>query len=84
VSKCSDRDKWSSLRLIEDKGALICVCVCVCVCGPGNPYIIGTKCTHKDRNMAISEILEGRFLGHHEEKSIFIILVFRINAERCV
>ncbi len=28
-----------------------CVCVCVCVCGSGKPYVMGTKCPHKDGNI---------------------------------
>jgi len=27
------------------------VCVCVCVCGSGKPYVMGTKCPHKDCNI---------------------------------
>ncbi len=37
----------------------VCVCVrerereivCVCVCGSGKPYVMGTKCPHKDGNI---------------------------------
>ncbi len=28
-----------------------CVCECVCVGGSGKPYVMGTKCPHKDGNI---------------------------------
>ncbi len=51
----------------------VCVCVCVCcvlcVCGSGKPYVMGTKCPHKDGNIQ-NPCPVGTFFGPHEETSL--------------
>ncbi len=56
----------------------MCMCVCVCVCGgggggggPGIPYVIGTKCPHKNSIViSVNFDLVGTFYGPHEETSL--------------
>ncbi len=47
----------------------VCVCgVCVCVCS-GKPYVMGTKCPHKDGNIQ-NPCPCGDIFGPHEETSL--------------
>ncbi len=55
---------------------VVCVCVCVCVwclwCGVGQvkPYVMGTKCPHKDWQYPQILVRVGTFFGPHEETSL--------------
>ncbi len=53
----------------------VCMCMCVCVWGggggPGIPYVIGTKCPHKNSIViSVNFDLVGSFYGPHEETSL--------------